>query len=152
MSTEKPVLFYSSHCSHSDELLQNMFKCNIKDKVEQVCVETAKSIPSFVDRVPLLYFDGKFLVDEELFNYIDSLKSTKEIEPFVVQEMGSGCGNISDAYSYLDEGESSSRPYFLSTDNVEHKINTPPEEDSKSDRNTMSLETLMMRRDQDIKK
>ena len=157
---DKPVLFISNYCDHSKELLTTLLKANMKNQFSIVCVDNDNNnkLPPFVDRVPLMYYDNKVLVDEGLFNYIESLNNQQnnnsEILPFTSMEMGNG--TLSDNYSYIGANnkdfpeKNTIQKTFSHISQDEQRIYTP-EEDSVLSKSKLSLEDLISKRENDIK-
>lgn len=159
----KPVIFISGYCEYCKELMTNLMKNNMQSKFDYVNVDEGQDIPQFVDRIPLMYFDKKVLVDEGLFDYIEGLKkklmqaNQTEIKPFLSGEMTSN--SISDSYSYIGEENSADKKQIVHSTfdknyshiGMEHqKIYTPEDNDAK-DKSRCSLEELISRREHDIK-
>lgn len=143
----KPVLYCSVKCAHSKELLDVIKEKSILEmfKVSIIEQETER-IPTFVDRVPLLFHNNKVLHDEGLFMYIQSInEKKKDIDAFAPES------SISDNFSFIDVEKGNDHSYLYVNDRgnfEDQKINTPPE--SSDDDKTMSLEQLMSKRERDI--
>ena len=67
MSSESSVLFLSSACPHSMALLNDIQNAGLSDRFTFFDVSKQKGRPAWVDRVPMLYHQGKAYVDDDLF-------------------------------------------------------------------------------------
>lgn len=159
----KPVIFISGYCEYSKELMTNLMKNNMQSKFDYVNIDEGQEIPNFVDRIPLMYFEKKILVDEGLFDYIESLKkkimqdNQSDIKPFLSGEMTNN--SLSDSYSYIGEENGAEKKHIIHSTfdknyshiGMEHqKIYTPEDNDVK-EKSKCSLEELISRRERDIK-
>ena len=78
----KPLLFYSNTCNHSKLLIDRVNKLNITNIFLMICIDTyMRLLPSFVDRVPLIYDNTQIYTDEAIDEYINRL-APKQIESF----------------------------------------------------------------------
>lgn len=144
----KPILYCSENCLHSKELLQHIESKSIADNFQVYIIEKEeKGVPSFIDRVPLLFHNNKILYDEGLFMYIKSINSkTKKVNAFTVES------SISDTYSFIDKQDGLEHSYLNvnSAGNFEdQKIETPPES-SETNNSSVSLEELISNRGKEI--
>ena len=99
------IAFVSQKCPHSQEIIKIINgSSDLRAKINIVDIQSLKQIPSFVDRVPLLFtHDEKIYHDEELFNFVRERKNKTEsfIEPFMSNEMK----GMSDYYSFMGDDE-----------------------------------------------
>lgn len=150
---QKDIIFYSNYCDFCKEVLTVLVKNNLNEQFMNVCVDNKNlKLPSFVDRVPLVYTTNKKLVaDEEIMKYIQSKISACTLQPFAL--MGMSCGGLSESFSFLnqDEDETASRNFIYI--GSEQKINAPDENDKGfSKDNEKVLESYLAERDMDLKK
>lgn len=75
MAMERPLVYVSATCEHSRNLLSLMERTGFADAYSFVNVDKAKDLPSFVDRVPLLFDGASVVTDEELFNMFSDASS-----------------------------------------------------------------------------
>jgi hypothetical protein len=152
---EKPTLYLSSFCKYSKELSQKIDSLNLTSKFNHINIDDYSNIPKFVNRVPLMYYDNKILLDESLFNYIDSVYNReKTVSNENLMECSSTNGNaLSDPYSYLNGDFSNttiSRTYSQISD-YNQKIYTPPDDESKNNKKTFNLDEIISNRNLDVK-
>ena len=145
----KPTLFYSERCEFSREIRSTLQKNSVIDNYTLVNVDNNdQQIPSFVDRVPLLFHNNKVLHDEGLFNYIENILAKSEsIKAFTLDT------NLTDTFSFISEENSDEFvKQYLKVSNgefTEQKIDTPVEvEETKK---TQSIEELMFTRENEVK-
>ena len=80
---EKFLLFYSNYCHYSKTLLEEIKKKEIEEIFLFICVDTnIYTIPSFVDRVPMVYQKNSkqiYIEDSiiDLINHISSINKNK---------------------------------------------------------------------------
>lgn len=94
------ILFISKSCEFCNELIELIGQLGeLKIEIDVVDITNLPKIPSFLDRVPLLFMeqDGKVFHDEELFEFIK--QNQKSVEPFMIDEMK----GLSDKYSFMEE-------------------------------------------------
>lgn len=138
------IFYYSEKCSYCKEAFEMINKIGVEKFVFKD-IEQEKDIPNIIDRVPTLLTSENNNVDiyyeEKLFKYLDDML---HIEPFMVNEMGSG---LSDKYSYVDNsGLNLDHAYqFL---DKETKINTPSESDNNK---IINYDKFVSERDNDLK-
>jgi hypothetical protein len=105
MSRSKDILFYSDECDFCKELLMVLVRKNLRSMFMIINVNNHKfQLPSFVDRVPLVYtMNDQVYYGDALDEYISSLSSkSEEILPFALSGGAPG-GEYSDAFSYLED-------------------------------------------------
>lgn len=146
-STKTNILFVSQYCKHCNVLMNELKNHqSIIQSFDIVIVENVK-IPEYIDRVPTLILNNnKLLTDDDLFSYIENLFNTgnknKDIEPFMVKEMGS---SMSDNYSYLTDNMLNHNFEFI---NKPHTINTPKDDDGKI---KINFDQYLASRDHELK-
>ena len=94
------ILFTSLNCEYCKEIIDLIDSMDeLKVKISIIDVKKLKSLPNFLDRVPMLLFEeeSKILHDESLFEWITN--NEKTIEPFMINEMH----GLSDKYSFMDD-------------------------------------------------
>jgi hypothetical protein len=107
-------------------------KNDLSDKFMLVCVDNNKlKLPSFVDRVPLIYTTQKQLYsDDNLVNYLkNQLSSSSTLQPYSLVGMGT-CG-LSDSFSFLNQEEDETGMRNFIFVGMDQKINAPDEGDNK---------------------
>lgn len=154
MQVQKDILFYSNLCDFSKEVLTTLVKYQLKETFMLVCVDNKNlTLPSFVDRVPLIYSTSKKLfADDHLMSYIKSKISSSTLQPYSL--VGMNTGSLSESFSFLDSGdefgETSARNYnFLGED---QKIYAPDDSSDNNTEGSKKLEAYMASRDTDIQK
>jgi hypothetical protein len=155
--TQKDILFYSNFCDFCKEMMTMIAKNDLSDKFMLVCVDNTKlKLPTFVDRVPLIYTTQKQLYsDENLVNYIKTKlsSSTSTLQPYAL--VGMGTGGLSDSFSFLNQEEDETGMRNFIFVGMDQKINAPDEGDNNGfggkDGENM-LERYMADRNADISK
>ena len=101
--TSEAIVFVSAKCPYSNDILKIIERPDFKLKVKVLDIQELDSIPSFVDRVPMvLTHDEKVYHDENLFEFIKAqIEEDDSIEPFMTNEMK----GMSDYYSFTGEEE-----------------------------------------------
>jgi hypothetical protein len=105
MSRSKDIFFYSDECDFCKEVLMVLVRMNLRNIFMMINVNNKKfELPSFVDRVPLVYtVNDQVYYGDALDEYISSLSSkSEEILPFALSGGAPG-GEYSDAFSYLED-------------------------------------------------
>jgi len=145
----KPTLFHSKHCAYSREICTLLEKHSLTDSYEMINVDEISKLPSYVDRVPLLFHNNKVLHDEGLFNYIEKiLDKSESIQAFTLDT------NLSDSFSFISEENAKElgKQYLevsTSGEFTEQKIDTPVEADQS--KKNQSMEELMFKRENEVK-
>lgn len=138
------IFYYSEECSYCKEAFEMINKIGVEKFVFKD-IEQEKDIPNIIDRVPTLLTSENNNVDiyyeEKLFKYLDDML---HIEPFMVNEMGSG---LSDKYSYVDNSGLNLDHVYQFLDK-ETKINTPSESDNNK---IINYDKFVSERDNDLK-
>jgi hypothetical protein len=112
-------------------------------------------LPTYITKVPscLLPEQKRVLVDDELFNYVESLFASTETEIQAYYEFAMG-NKMSDAYSFIEDTDTSDVARGFANVHVEQKIHTLDDKEfnkyMKSDGG--SLDALRAERDTDIKR
>jgi hypothetical protein len=79
---EKDLLFYSNYCLHSSNLINQVSKTPLHQKMFYICIDDKKiKIPNFITRVPSIFLvqQKKVLVEDEIDNFIS--KRLRELQP-----------------------------------------------------------------------
>lgn len=147
----KPVLYYSQNCTYSKEILDLLKNSNLVDQYELTCIDSMRKLPTFIDRVPIMFHNNKVLHDEGLFNYMEHVsKPAVSVEAFTLDT------SISDQFSFIGDAnqESMMNQSFLEISDKgefrDQKIETPSEMEGNS-RNNVSMDELINAREKDIK-
>lgn len=125
------MVFVSPTCEHCRSLMTVIEQSGIGDSYRFVNVNKAKSLPPFVDRVPLM-FDGRDVhTDKELFDIFRRPRpgaSARMAQPQVAPSVALG-GNFSSSFSALDGGYDDVSGGNLWMVDAEHEsIETPDSE------------------------
>jgi len=123
---KKDILFYSNYCTYSKEIVNNVSKTPLNDKMLFVCVDDNNiQLPPFVTSVPTIYLinDKKIVTDESIPEWIkEQLSYTKG--PEFKDDIQAYYGTCGDSFglncSSIDDTEH--KPFissftFLSDDN-----------------------------------
>lgn len=142
------ILFISQvKCEHSKELLTMLGKMeSFKVDVGIIDIHDLETIPSFLDRVPMMLLNNETLLhDEELFEWVrnNEKKDENDVEPFMVNEMK----GLSDRYSFMNETNLDHGYVFL--DRGEELI-TSNELKSTETEKIMNYDKYIEQRDSDI--
>jgi hypothetical protein len=169
---EKYLLFYSNYCNYSKTLLEEVSTKGLEDFFLTICVDTnIYKIPSFVDRLPMVYMKRtrKVFIEDgiiDLINDIFALKnkssnnggndnSKEEIESYSKIEMNN---SFSDNFSFLDDNSQKRSFVFIENDKyndnaVMNNGNTPPtslNDEGSSKLDSSAIEKYMLQRDNDF--
>ena len=127
---KEAIVFVSHKCPFSEEVVKLIKETELKVKINIVDIQSLDKIPSFVDRVPLLFTqDEKVYHDEALFDYIQSQEVV--VEPFMLNEMQ----GLSDYYSFMGEDEDKKLDHVYSyLDKEEQLITSTTVNEGDSDR------------------
>ena len=71
---EKDLLFYSNYCMHSNNLINDLAKTPLHNKMLYICIDDKKiKIPNFITRVPTIYLvkQRKVLIENEIDEWIN---------------------------------------------------------------------------------
>lgn len=154
----KDILFYSNFCEYSKEILGIIAKKTIRNDFVLVCVDNrASNLPSFVDRVPLIFtVNTEVIIDEGIKKYFDTKypSGNAELEPFSIMS-ASGKSNYSDAFSYIEDGSETDfvkgYTYLNGNPSGITTISEDTEGSKKSKIDSSVLEKYMAERDMDLK-
>jgi len=154
---KKDILFYSNYCTYSKEIVNNVSKTPLNDKMLFVCVDDSNiQLPPFVTSVPTIYLinDKKIVTDESIPEWIkEQLSSTKG--PEFNENIQAYYGACGDSFglncSSIDETEN--KPFissftFLSDDNGSTMAAQNDVRQSKQSSN--DLEDLQRKRNQEF--
>jgi len=154
---KKDILFYSNYCTYSKEIVNNVSKTPLNDKMLFVCVDDSNiQLPPFVTSVPTIYLinDKKIVTDESIPEWIkEQLSSTKG--PEFNENIQAYYGTCGDSFglncSSIDETEN--KPFissftFLSDDNGSTMAAQNDVRQSKQSSN--DLEDLQRQRNQEF--
>ena len=127
---KEAIVFVSHKCPFSADIVKLIKETELKVKINIVDIQSLDKIPSFVDRVPLLFTqDEKVYHDEALFDYIQSQEVV--VEPFMLNEMQ----GLSDYYSFMGEDEDKKLDHVYSyLDKEEELITSTTVNEGDSDR------------------
>lgn len=151
-----PILFISRFCEFSTLMMRNITKHNLRNQFRIIPIDgKSELLPVYITKVPSCLFpeQKKVLVDDELFNYVESLINSNETEIQAYYEFAMG-NKMSDAYSFIEETDTSDVARGFANVHIEQKIQTLDDKDfnkyMKSD--GASLDALRAERDSDIKR
>lgn len=154
------VVYYSTKCEHSRELMEFIIAKKLNEHFTSVCIDEKRrdEIPMIIDRVPTIIHNNKVIVDEKLFEYVESMTNNHDVDAF--DDLGRGCGRnmTNNIFSFVDENDQQSMPtggssglfLDLTRDDLDTRIYTPDETDI-DDSKKINLEELMSRRENDIR-
>lgn len=149
MNQVKPILFHSSHCIYSNEIIDLIQKYNCSKEFSLINISNKKymnKIPTFVTAVPCIYVNKQVLNDDDVESFIRLNFGTKieNIDPFQ-SEMN---GSIGSSFAFIDNDEmsdSSGIKNNLMFINEDYSIQTPeadpfnPEGQKNNNENTNSV-------------
>ncbi len=155
MATTKFVLFFSNFCKYSKDVIAFITENNIRNDFVLISIDSYKNIPSFVDRVPLIFANDskEVFTDDKLDKLIQQIavqKRNQTLMSFNEDKTGGFC--------FIDDAGATvcSTTGFMSLDEfTEHRIPTPEEfntntvKSKKAD--TSALEKYMAQRDDDLR-
>lgn len=109
------ICFYSNSCKFCEAFFLELKKTPYKNEFQFVCVDPSPQrpqLPSWLQKVPTLFIDGKALTDNEVYNWIFERKLKDGIQGETVANEPAGIlpgemfgGITSDTYSYMDGSE-----------------------------------------------
>lgn len=92
------ILFYSKRCKYSMEVTRCILDQGMKSRFVFICIDNRPSLPSFVDRVPLIFTRTRqVLTDDKLMRYVQGM----DLAPY----MGGCARGYSDAFSFIEDDE-----------------------------------------------
>ena len=147
----KDIIFYSNFCNYSKEILTQISKTTLNDKMTYICVDDRNiTLPPFVQAVPTIYLinEQKVIVDEAIVPWIKS-----KTQPTQTDEIGSyfGGDSFSSSFSNLDDSQDKSfTNEFTYLDTPIESINTPQESTDSNKNSKNSYEQLEMQRKQEF--
>lgn len=154
---KKDLLFYSQLCTHSVSVLETVKQHHLTQRIMLVSVNNKNfNLPSFVDRVPLLYRQTtkEVLVEHDLDDYIASLtQNEQQLDHFNDLQTS---GKFTDSFSFIDSN--SDHVMNSSYEFVDNRIGSQPppppvvNESRKGNKvNDSDYELFLSRRDSDLK-
>ena len=151
MATSKYIAFFSNFCKFSNEFMDAITSRNLRNQFLLICIDSYPNIPSFVDRVPLVYDQNtkQVFVDDEIDKLITKMAQPHDLSSYNADTDGGFC--------YIDDNGStvcSSQNFMAINDFDGFRINTPNDEGDnvKSKRSDSSmLEQYMAQRDDDMR-
>lgn len=147
MSGQKPILFYSSVCQFSRELINLIIKKDLKQSFIFISVDANKNrIPPQIDRVPalLLPSTGNVLFEDDIMNFINP----PEADIMPLDNLSSA---YSDNFSFLGEDEPNLAARNFALFGNEQRIECPDEEGVSKTDNMKQLDGIKNQRDNDVK-
>ena len=135
----KDILFFSSYCDYSNDILNMMVKKNVKNDFMLVCVDNSKfQLPQFVDRVPIIFTKRDELIyDDSIIKYIEEtsqsgIEVVEDIQPWSIQQPS----NYTNQFSFLMDESCDNQNKGYTMLGYDQKITIPQEDTdvSKKDR------------------
>jgi hypothetical protein len=151
--TKKDIIFYSNFCTYCKEIINEISKTPINDKILYVCVDDENiQLPNFVTAVPTIYLVEKkrIVVDEAIPKWVQEQLSKVESQSNndIQAYFGSNDSSFGSSFSTLDNKED--KPYISSFTYIgeEQKIETPDDSnDSSSTKSRDSFQNSTMSND-----
>lgn len=142
---QEAIVFISHRCPHSAEIVKLISETDLQIKINIVDIKSLDKIPSFVDRVPLLFTqDEKVYHDEDLFKFIQSQEKT--VEPFMLNEMQ----GLSDYYSFMGEDEDKKLDHVYSFVDKEEELITQTSANEDDSNRIVNYDKYVQSRADDI--
>lgn len=142
---QEAIVFISHRCPHSAEIVKLIEETELQIKINIVDIKSLDKIPSFVDRVPLLFTqDEKVYHDEDLFKFIQSQEKT--VEPFMLNEMQ----GLSDYYSFMGEDEDKKLDHVYSFIDKEEELITQTSANEDDSNRIVNYDKYVQSRADDI--
>lgn len=142
---QEAIVFISHRCPHSAEIVKLIEETELQIKINIVDIKSLDKIPSFVDRVPLLFTqDEKVYHDEDLFKFIQSQEKT--VEPFMLNEMQ----GLSDYYSFMGEDEDKKLDHVYSFIDKEEELITQTSTNEDDSNRIVNYDKYVQSRADDI--
>ena len=142
---QEAIVFISHRCPHSAEIVKLIEETDLQIKINIVDIKSLDKLPSFVDRVPLLFTqDEKVYHDEDLFKFIQSQEKT--VEPFMLNEMQ----GLSDYYSFMGEVEDKKLDHVYSFIDKEEELITQTSANEDDSNRIVNYDKYVQSRADDI--
>lgn len=142
---QEAIVFISHRCPHSAEIVKLIKETDLQMKINIVDIKSLDKLPSFVDRVPLLFTqDEKVYHDEDLFKFIQSQEKT--VEPFMLNEMQ----GLSDYYSFMGEDEDKKLDHVYSFIDKEEELITQTSANEDDSNRIVNYDKYVQSRADDI--
>lgn len=142
---QEAIVFISHRCPHSAEIVKLIQETDLQIKINIVDIKSLDKLPSFVDRVPLLFTqDEKVYHDEDLFKFIQSQEKT--VEPFMLNEMQ----GLSDYYSFMGEDEDKKLDHVYSFIDKEEELITQTSTNEDESNRIVNYDKYVQSRADDI--
>lgn len=142
---QEAIVFISHRCPHSAEIVKLITETDLQIKINIVDIKSLDKIPSFVDRVPLLFTqDEKVYHDEDLFKFIQAQEKT--VEPFMLNEMQ----GLSDYYSFMGEDEDKKLDHVYSFIDKEEQLITQTSANEDDSNRIVNYDKYVQSRADDI--
>ena len=155
---KKDILFYSNYCTYSKEIINNISKTPLNEKMLFVCVDDSNiQLPPFITSVPTIYLinDKKIVVDEAIPEWIKDKLSVAAGPTVNDNEIQAYFGTCGDSFglncSSIDNNEL--KPYissytFISDDNGSSMASKDTRQSESS--SNINLENLQKMRNQEF--
>lgn len=155
---KKDILFYSNYCTYSKEIINNISKTPLNEKMLFVCVDDSNiQLPPFITSVPTIYLinDKKIVVDEAIPEWIKDKLSVAAGPTVNDNEIQAYFGTCGDSFglncSSIDNNEL--KPYissytFISDDNGSSMASKDTRQSETN--SNMNLENLQKMRNQEF--
>ena len=161
------MLFFSSRCEYSKRVLSKITSAHLNDLFVMANIDVANySLPSFVDRVPLIFIiaSREVVVDENVTRFLDMLVSRQRQPQQQQQPQQQGSGQleflsdvnkgISNTFSFIQENDDNITPlgYGFVGGNTSIPTPTGPQaQDTKSGKlDSSAFENYKTQRDKDM--
>ena len=152
---KKNIIFYSNYCTYSKEIINQISKTPINNKILYVCVDDKNiQLPAFIKAVPTVYLveDKKIVIDEQIPKWIEEQISKKKVVNNIHAYFGSSDNSYGASFSSLNDKDSE-KPFISSFTYIgdEQKIETP-NDDSSDNQNVSSKGLINSSIDNDLEK
>lgn len=168
------MLFYSSRCNYSQEVVSQISKVNLGSIFLQVNVDNGNyNLPPFVDRVPLIYIiaSKELVVDDNVLRFVNALHSQlqpvgqQQSQPPSQKQQQQPTGeleylsdmnkSISNSFSFIQEGDDNITPlgygFVAQKGNSNDQPGLQPQSMSKGSKmDSAVLENFKTQRDQEL--
>ena len=158
MSNKEYIIFYSTGCQHSSEILQRLSIMGIRDRFLEINIDSSRvQIPAYIDRVPTIVIrrTRELVMDDMLDIFLGSFQKQKNQTVTDFLPASDGFKGLTDGFSFIDEdGHSMGSMNYVSLDNVhqqsELKPVIPKEDNEKF--NESNYDKYISQRDTDLSK